>query len=386
VQWHRLSPQTPEECRYRYQPEGDAEGETAICGLVRAALPAADDRTCRVTRAACVTCCRADPPTPTSWNSVVASLVYRATIAVGKEPNVRREVLAQAADARTRALARLDSFYTESVHKQKQSSTFNQLRELIPPPATSRPERILKWSVGVTTTPRRRPTLERCLDALTRAGWRNPHLFMDSVVRIPERFGRLPGTLRGPDAGAWPNHYLGLFELTLRQPDANAFMILQDDALLYDGENMRVYLEEVLWPGGRPSIVSLYCPGPYTAKEFGWHRYGKAWVWGALAFIFPRETAQMYLRDRRVCRHRWRSAGSGLSQIDVLIGRWARRRGIPVWYPTPSLVQHIGETSTLPWDCPAAGPRAASLFLAAKGTVVRSVEVPSSLGKPDVLG
>jgi hypothetical protein len=186
---------------------------------------------------------------------------------------------------------------------------------------------------------------------------------MDSAVRVPGCFGHLPGTLRSPAAGAWPNHYLALLELALRQPDADAFLIVQDDALLYDGENVRAYLEQALWPAGRLPVVSLFCPEPYTAEHYGWHRYRKNWVWGAQALVFPRAVLQAYLRDRAVCEHRWRSGGGGLVQIDVLIGWWARRRRIPFWFPTPSLVQHVGETSTLWADNSLDGPRAARLFV-----------------------
>jgi hypothetical protein len=188
---------------------------------------------------------------------------------------------------------------------------------------------------------------------------------MDGSVRVPDRFGHLPGTLRDPAVGAWPNHYLALFELTLRQPSADAFLILQDDALIYDGENVREYLERTLWPGTAAPVVSLYCPGPYTANCFGWHRFRPSWFWGAQAFVFSREAAQRYLRDRRVCQHRWQAASGGLNQIDVLIGWWALRRRVPLWYPTPSLVQHIGDSSTLYPECSATGPRAASVFVGA---------------------
>jgi hypothetical protein len=186
---------------------------------------------------------------------------------------------------------------------------------------------------------------------------------MDSAVRVSKDFVRLPGTLRSPAAGAWPNHYLSLLELTLRQPDADAYLIVQDDALMYDGENVRAYLEKTLWPEGRSPLVSLYCPEPYTAEQYGWHRYHKGWVWGALALVFPRSIAQAYLRDRVVCEHRWRSSSGGRTQIDVLLGWWARRRRVPFWFPTPSLVQHIGETSTLWADCSCDGPRVARLYV-----------------------
>ena len=82
MQWHRLPPRTPEDCRYRGRVERQAAGESATCGLVRTALPAADERWCRAPHDVCVACCRADPATPTSWNPVVASLVYQAATAL----------------------------------------------------------------------------------------------------------------------------------------------------------------------------------------------------------------------------------------------------------------------------------------------------------------
>jgi hypothetical protein len=142
-------------------------------------------------------------------------------------------------------------------------------------------------------------------------------------------------------------------------------MLLQDDALLYDGENVREYLERTLWPGGAAPLVSLFCPAPYTARQFGWHRFRRPWVWGAQALVFSRDVAQRYLTDPRVCWHRWRSAAGGLTQIDVVLGRWAWWRRVPVWSPTPSLVQHIGDASTLWLDGEAEGPRVASLFAGA---------------------
>ncbi|HEX4591801.1 MAG TPA: hypothetical protein VH120_17825, partial [Gemmataceae bacterium] len=176
---------------------------------------------------------------------------------------------------------------------------------------------------------------------------------------------------RSPAVGAWPNHYLSLFELTLRRPDADAFLLLQDDAIIYDGENVREYLEESLWPAGGAPVVSLYCPEPYTAGRYGWHRLRRPWVWGAQAFVFSPEAARRYLRDRRVCQHRWRSAAGGLTQIDVLLGWWAWWRRVPIWLPTPSLIQHVGEVSTIWLDCQTVGPRAANLFVSDRGRVKR---------------
>jgi hypothetical protein len=363
MHWHQLPPQTPEECRFRGRAEqGDAE-EVATCGLLRTALPEAGDRSWRVPRTACLACCRSTPATPAAWNPVIGSLVYQAACALANDPEAKPKAIAGAETARAKALGCLDVVCQRPLTKPQTVRHFDRLGELLAPPARRHPQPIRQWAVGVTTAPRPRPTLDACLESLTRAGWKSPHLFMDSAVRVPEAFGHLPGTLRSPSAGAWPNHYLSLLELTMRQPEADAFLIVQDDAVIYDGENVREYLEAMLWPGDQLPIVSLYCPEPYTAGQYGWHRFRKSWVWGALALVFARATLQSYLRDRVICRHRWRSSSGGLVGIDGLIGWWARRRRVPFWFPTPSLVQHIGETSTLWAGCAASGPRAARLFV-----------------------
>jgi hypothetical protein len=341
--------------------------------LIRTILPFADERVYRVTSGACTACCTMDPATPTTWNTMVASLIYQAAVTTATCPNTSPETAAAAVAIRDQAVKRLDVTGYIPGDDSEPVAQFRSLRELIPPPKRRR-QTIRKWAVGVTTAPRRDPTLERCLDHLTRAGWNTPHVFMDGVVRVPEQFGHLPGTLRSPAVGAWPNHYLALSELTMRQPDADAYVIMQDDALIYDGENVREYLEEVLWPAGRAPIASLYCPGVYNADRYGWHKFRKSWVWGAQAFVFSPKAAKRYLRDRQVCQHRWRSAEGGLAQIDVLIGWWSWWRWVPLWYPTPSLVRHVGQISTLWTDNRTVGKRAANLFVGRPGWVERLVE------------
>jgi hypothetical protein len=382
VQWHRLSPRNPDECRYRSQVRADSHGESATCDLVRTALPFADERLARVPREACAACCTRDPAVPATWNTVVASLVYQAASAAAADPSTSASAAALAEDVRLRAEVQLELAGGASDVDGQRVQQFTSLSELIPP-RRRRKGRIARWAVGVTTAPRRSPTLERCLDHLARAGWDSPHLFIDAAVRVPARFGHLPGTLRSPAVGAWPNHYLSLFELTLRQPDADAYLLVQDDAVIYDGENVREYLEQALWPGGGAPVVSLYCPAPYNASRYGWHRLWRPWVWGAQAFLFSPDAARKYLRNSRVCQHRWRSAQGGLKQIDVLLGWWAWWRRVPIWYPTPSLVRHIGDVSTLWVDNRTVGKRAADLFVGPRGWVSRVADEPPLTERPD---
>jgi hypothetical protein len=220
--------------------------------------------------------------------------------------------------------------------------------------------------VGVVSSPRLQPTLTATLDSLARAGWDAPHLFLDGTVRVPERFAHLPGVLREPRVGCWPNYYLGLAELLMRHPDADAYLLAEDDALFYDGEVLREYMEQMLWPDRRSCLVSLYCPSLNSAPAFGWRPLRPKWAVGALAFVFPRPLAQDFLLDRAVCDHRWgrwREEDGGLANTDIVIGLWARRKRIRIWYPTPSLVQHIGVTSTLHLNLQATGERRADRWI-----------------------
>ena len=87
---------------------------------------------------------------------------------------------------------------------------------------------------------------------------------------LPERFAHLPGVLRERRVGCWPNYYLALAELLLRHPDADAYLMAEDDVQFYDFELLREYLEEMLWPDRRLCVLSLYCPQTYSARDFVW--------------------------------------------------------------------------------------------------------------------
>jgi hypothetical protein len=186
---------------------------------------------------------------------------------------------------------------------------------------------------------------------------------MDSPVEVADRHRDLPRSVREPGVGAWPSYYLALIELLMREPDADAYLVVQDDVLLYDRENLREYLGPTLWPGDRPGIVSLYCSSAYTREASGWHRYEERWRWGALAFVFPRELAKRFVADSQVVGHRWSEEYEGRAQIDIVIGQWALREEEPVYFPTPSLAQHIGEASSLWPRGRALGFRRADRFL-----------------------
>lgn len=238
-----------------------------------------------------------------------------------------------------------------------------RLVDVVPSPVERCEDQVRNWAVGVTTAPRDQSTLGMSVDSLIRAGWTNPVIFTDGKVNVPERFDELRATRRIDRLGAWPNFLLGLQELLFAEPDADAYLMVQDDAVFCDGVDVRAYLEEhVLWPGLSPSIVSLYCPAPYTKEPDTWHALDEAWVWGALAFVFPAEIARRMILDKSVHEHRWQNERNGKALIDMLIGEWAARNELPIYYPVPSLVQHIGHVSTVFSGNHVLGPRRAARF------------------------
>jgi hypothetical protein len=219
------------------------------------------------------------------------------------------------------------------------------LEELVPPPDRRCGSPVRCWAVGITTAPRRQPTLEFCLDGVVRAGWDAPRLFLDGTSHVPPRYAHLPTTWREDGVGAWPAWYLALAELILQQPDADAYLLLQDDVVVHDRGPLRGYLEQVLWPGDRPGLVSLFYAGPDTTP--GWHRDDGSWHWGAQGFVFPPGLTRSLLADAGVLQA-WLTSSAALHiPVPSVLHDWARRNGIDSWYATPSVAQHIGNASAI---------------------------------------
>lgn len=362
-----------QDCPHRYDVQHDDGRETAQCQRLAGLIGSSQRRLCEVSRDACDACVRAAAPTRSGINPVFASLLHHAASELQRAASHGSD-LGHAAKLLKLAEDNLACHYPETAAIESAGQTevrgggpngaAPRLAEAIPPMARRADAGVATWAVGVTTAPRQQPTLDRCLDNLRRAGWQQPQLFVDGGAQLADRHGRLDVTYREQKVGAWANFYLAMIELLMRQPHADAYLLLQDDALLFDGENVREYLQGCLWPDGPVAAVSLYCPASYTRRQPGWYSWPGTWVWGALAFVFDPAAARQFVSDPLVIEHRWQGR-RGDAQVDVVIGRWAQRQGKQVHYCVPSLVQHIGQTSTL-WPAgQASGARAASWFIAA---------------------
>jgi len=232
------------------------------------------------------------------------------------------------------------------------------------PLLATKPDAVKSWAVGITTAPRRQPTLSQSLRSLAVAGWDSPIIFAEPGSRIPNEFRSLTVVRRQTKFGAWPNFIVGLTELVMTQPDADAYFMVQDDTLFC--RNTRHYLEHSLWPDRHTGAVSLHTPSHqvpednsgtgFFPKKVGWG------AWGAMAFIFPNAAARALLRHPEVINHRSRGPGEGLCNVDSVVGHWCNIAGLQYVLHNPSLTQHIGLTTTLWSKDSLEGRRSASDF------------------------
>ena len=368
------------------------DAKAANCGLTRSILGTHDPRFARVQPDACKACLRSFEPTADTPNPVVASLVFGATFDVEAEGGVEGCDVERALELRDFArqylhfedgkprvdylpgLQALDE-HCSCVGEDRaplcawctdcspaNDPALPKLRDVVPSCSEPEGDRIKTWAAGVVTAPRRRPTLSYTLDSIIRAGWPAPHIFSDGEPALDSRHRHLSVTVRTPASGAWPNFFLALSELFTREPHADAYLICEDDALFYDRENVREYLEDALRCKDNTAFFSLYCSMAYDNQgKDGWHEFDGAWRWGALAFVFPRRSLLEYLSDKGILHHA--STKEGHIHSDVLSGLWAHHNQRKVYYPTPSLVQHIGDVSAVWKDSHARAERRALRFV-----------------------
>jgi len=344
---------TPETCPFR---SGGLSGRDpkAACALLKTLIKLPGEEHCQVRLDACRACCQSFPPSETQLNPVVASLLVAATsglLSSGQIEDAQRERLKVVREFGWEHVPEETEIRLyESATKQPDKRVADlSIEEILPPPGKRCKPHVSSWAVGMTTAPRRESTLGDSLQSLAGAGWDRICLFVDGDVEVPKEFAGQIMTRRTPSVGAWPNFYLSLLELLMRFPFAEAFLMVQDDVVFPAHPGVRGYLERVFWPGNKPGLVSLFCPDEYTHVTSGWHQYKGTWFWGAQAFVFSRNAAQKFAASDFVVGHRWHERTQGLANIDWLIGEWAARNRVPVYYPTPSLVQHVGRTSAI-WN------------------------------------
>lgn len=206
------------------------------------------------------------------------------------------------------------------------------------------------WAVGIVTAPRPQPTLSRSLASLQLAGF-DPIIFAEPDSDL----SRVNGTTviqRHRRLGGWSNWFAALHHLVSLNTDL--ILLCQDDVIY--ARNIRGYIESA-WPIGA-EIVSFYCSAAYVAAPPFFQHTPPPWgIRGALTLAFPRQTAERMIESKLLRSYARQSA------VDGIIGKWAKRQGVDVFFCCPSLADHIGDTSTIHPKAPNAGTRRSSTFV-----------------------
>jgi hypothetical protein len=224
-----------------------------------------------------------------------------------------------------------------------------------------------RWAYGLTTVPQRRATLlPRTLASLREGGFPEPVLFVDGANhKLAEDYERefsLPAVGRFPTIKTFGNWALGLAELTIRNPLCDRFAMFQDDFVTSKG--LRDYLDACPFPDGKEGrglgYLNLYtfdfnwARAPRTGEGGRTGDRAKGWFTtsgrglGAVALVFNREGAWDLLTSKENIVTRPAEAGvRAYSAIDGGIVDAMKRKGYREYCHNPSLVQHIGISSTM---------------------------------------
>lgn len=204
----------------------------------------------------------------------------------------------------------------------------------------------MKWAYGVTTVPSRRETLlPKTLASLKEAGFSKPRLFVDGAdLPSPYDHFELETTLHYPTVRCAAQWVLSAWELYARDPWADRYAIFQDDFVTYP--HLRDYLESCSYPQkGYWNLFTFPHNHKLAEGKEGWHpsdQYGK----GAVALVFSNPALMNLLtQPHLICR--FRSETRGHHSIDGGIVESFRKLGWKEFVHNPSLVQHMGEVSTV---------------------------------------
>ena len=221
-------------------------------------------------------------------------------------------------------------------------------------------------TIGMTTAPRRQPTFERSIASLRETGFNEEvHVFAE-----PETFATVPKLPRThlhvneKKQGCFGNWKTTLLYL-LSNTKTPWLMIVQDDAVWAPGA--AVVLRTMMLDPRAPQsgFLSPYTSGSRTVvtKDFvdGWNETRAGWqFWGALALCMNRASAEQLTKHSRFVKH-WDSKA-----VDAVVAASMIDMRRPTYVHVPSLVDHIGVTSTIGRDREAAAGRRGYRFGKAK--------------------
>lgn len=152
--------------------------------------------------------------------------------------------------------------------------------------------------------------------------------------------------------GEWRNRMRLLEWLLNDEPEADAYLLLEDDIVFC--RSVASYLTTVLWPSERCGVIQLYASYGYRRQPRGLTRLSERqcrMLLAACACLFRPEPARRIVEYAN--EHGWQghprhyiAEPADKSSTDVFFGRAMNALGTEVWMFNPSLALHIGDISS----------------------------------------
>ena len=219
--------------------------------------------------------------------------------------------------------------------------------EVIPPLKTKNSPKdptmtpkVKSWQYGITATASRLSTLlPRTILSLRKAGFDEPHLFIDGL-KNPNELDKLSvggrtlssyqHTVHYPYLRTFGNWITALWELYIREPLSQRYVIFQDDMVAY--QNLKSYLDN--------------CKYPETGDNRGyWNLYTFPKNQG---LVFSRDCVMDLLSSKQNIVERPTTPGRrAWSNIDGGIVTALNKAGWKEYVHNPSLIQHTGQKSSM---------------------------------------
>lgn len=219
----------------------------------------------------------------------------------------------------------------------------------------------MKWQCGVTTCKERLTTeLPRTLRSLHLAGFERPIVFVDGVTEETRLMCGCPVILRCGRLYTFAHWLLTLAELYLREPQADAYAVLQDDLLML--RNTKRYLEACwpkLSPDGYFNLFTAHRSEQVIAgeKHGTWHQsalhsgqygVGPQQGKGALALVFSNDATADLLSSKSLWhRSRDKAESERHCNVDGAVVTAMNLANYREWVHCPTLCFHVGLVSVL---------------------------------------
>jgi hypothetical protein len=200
----------------------------------------------------------------------------------------------------------------------------------------------------VTTCSQRLDTLlPSTVESLAKAGFNSPVIFIDGPgeANLPQP---LEAVKRSKPIGAFGNWALAVWELYIREPQAQRYAVFQDD--LVACRSLKEYLEQAEYPAhGYLNLFTFFSnEGRVKGQPAGWVKSDQLGR-GAVALVFDHQAMFSLLNCpimsiKPQLRNGNQNIDGAVQQGLVMEAKFTE------YVHNPSLVQHIGKTTSIGKD------------------------------------